>query len=84
MRAHLIVVSNPFFGRPDENGVIELRGVPPGDYTIAAWHRAGRVTRMPIRVEAKGTAAFELTVRETTLAEKHTDKNGKPYSSYAP
>lgn len=38
MNAFILVLENPFFASTDENGYFEIKGVPPGKYTIKAWH----------------------------------------------
>jgi plastocyanin len=38
MRMYVNVVSNPFFAVTDSSGSFELKGLPPGTYTIAAIH----------------------------------------------
>lgn len=38
MQAWLCVFDHPFFAISDEAGTVELRGVPEGNYEVAAWH----------------------------------------------
>lgn len=38
MRAYVGVLSHPFFAVSDKDGRFEIRGVPPGTYTVVAWH----------------------------------------------
>jgi hypothetical protein len=39
MLAHVLVVDHPFFGISDEEGVVEIKGLPAGDEIIfRAWH----------------------------------------------
>ena len=38
MRAYIGVLSHPFFSVTDKDGRFELKGVPPGTYTLVAWH----------------------------------------------
>jgi plastocyanin len=42
MSATLLVLANPFFATPDENHRYVIDDVPPGDYTIVAWHERVR------------------------------------------
>jgi plastocyanin len=45
MAAYVGVVPHPFFAVTDEAGRFELKGLPPGTYTIEAWHeKFGRQT----------------------------------------
>jgi hypothetical protein len=38
MNAYVGVLDHPFFAVSDESGKFELKGLPPGTYTIEAWH----------------------------------------------
>ena len=38
MKAYVGVLSHPFFAVSDRNGAFRIEGLPPGNYTIAAWH----------------------------------------------
>ncbi len=43
MRAYIGVVSHPFFAVTGGDGAFKIKGLPPGKYTIEAWHeRYGR------------------------------------------
>ena len=52
MNAYIGVVSHPYFAVTDKAGTFELKTVPPGTYTIEAWHeKLGRQTQ---RRDARG------------------------------
>jgi Carboxypeptidase regulatory-like domain len=38
MHAYVGVLSHPFFAVTDKDGHFEIKGVPPGTYTVVAWH----------------------------------------------
>ena len=38
MRAYLGVVEHPYFAVSGTDGRFEIRGLPPGEYTLGAWH----------------------------------------------
>jgi hypothetical protein len=38
MFAYIGVVSNPYFAVTDENGNFKIPNLPPGDYTLTAYH----------------------------------------------
>jgi len=45
MRAFAGVVTNPFYAVTGDDGTYSLNGLPPGTYTVEAWHeRLGRTT----------------------------------------
>jgi hypothetical protein len=43
MNAELFVVSHPYYAVTDANGRFELSNVPPGEYTLVAWHESWKV-----------------------------------------
>jgi hypothetical protein len=46
MRSYANVVEHPFFSVSEEDGTFEIKGLPPGTYTIEAWHeRLGTQTQ---------------------------------------
>jgi hypothetical protein len=46
MHAYIGVVQHPWFAVTADGGKFELRGVPPGTYTIETWHeKLGRQTQ---------------------------------------
>ncbi len=41
MEAYIILLKNqPYYSLTDENGTFNIDGIPPGTYTIIAWHEA--------------------------------------------
>jgi hypothetical protein len=45
MRAYVGVLANPFFAVSSKDGTYSIMGMPPGDYTLVAWHEiAGEKT----------------------------------------
>ena len=38
MRAYIAVFKHPYFAVTDKNGKFEIKNLPPGTYTIKAWH----------------------------------------------
>jgi hypothetical protein len=38
MRSYIAVIKNPYFAVTDSNGNFDLRDLPPGSYTLQAWH----------------------------------------------
>jgi plastocyanin len=60
MAAYVGVVPHPFFAVTDEAGRFELKGLPPGTYTIEAWHETfGRQTeKVTVGERQAQTASF--------------------------
>ena len=67
MSALIMVLDHPWFTIPAETGVFTLPPVPPGEYTLVAWHERIGEQRQKIKVSAGGTtrAAFTLPVLES-------------------
>jgi plastocyanin len=65
MNAYAGVLDHPFFATTDESGKFEIKGLPPGDYTIEAWHEKLGTQEQKITVAAKESKeanfAFKLT-----------------------
>src|SRR5262245_61891240 len=61
MNAYIGVVTNPYFAVSDAMGNFQIDKVPPGTYTIEAWHeRFGLVSKM-ITVKAGAPTTFDFT-----------------------
>jgi plastocyanin len=65
MNAYAGVLDHPFFATTDEGGKFEIKGLPPGDYTIEAWHEKLGTQEQKITVGAKESKeanfAFKMT-----------------------
>jgi len=61
MRAWVGVVSHPFFAVTNEDGTFTLKDLPPGDYTLAAWHERFGVQEVSIKVEPKQNQTADFT-----------------------
>ncbi|MDF1506075.1 carboxypeptidase-like regulatory domain-containing protein, partial [Roseisolibacter sp. H3M3-2] len=62
VRAWLLVFDHPYYATTDAAGTFALDSVPPGRYTLVAWHpRAGRVEQ-EVTVTAGQTVSAELVL----------------------
>ena len=52
MRGYLHVVAHPFFAVTGDDGTFTLKGLPPGTYTLEAWH--GKLGTKQLTVTVKG------------------------------
>jgi hypothetical protein len=67
MSAVILVLDNPYFATPDGKGAYEIAGVPPGTYTLTAWHERARPIRRQITL-VPGQAAeqhFAIPLQDT-------------------
>jgi plastocyanin len=63
MAAWVGVVEHPYFAVTDDAGRFELKNVPPGSYTLEAWHeKFGRTTtQVTVAEQQAQTVAFAFT-----------------------
>jgi len=65
MKAFIGVMKHPFFAVSAEDGTFKIAGVPPGKYTVVAWHEGatgpGTEKTMEITVPAKGSATADFS-----------------------
>ena len=61
-RAYLAVFDHPYFAVTRPDGSFTIDSVPPGKYTLVAWHeRTGR-TEQPVEITPNGTAKVSVSV----------------------
>ena len=65
MRAHIGVLDHPFFAVSDANGQFTLKGLPPGEYEIEAWHKLYKAQSLKVKVEPKADAKADFTFTPT-------------------
>ena len=64
MNAYVGVLDHPFFAVTGANGTFELKGLPPGTYTVEAWHEKLGTQTQTVTVGDKqaSTAAFTFKI----------------------
>ena len=62
MRAYIVVVKGPY-GVSGENGAFKLDGVPPGTYTLTAWHETFGTLTKTVTVIAGKAANADFTYK---------------------
>jgi plastocyanin len=63
MKSYIGVLKHPFFAVSSEDGSFEIKGVPPGKYTVVAWHEGGvngTEKTMEVTVTAKTPATADF------------------------
>lgn len=61
MRAYVAVLAHPFFAVSDSNGAFTIKGLPPGEYEIEAWHERYGAKAAKIKVAEKADAKADFT-----------------------
>jgi plastocyanin len=69
MSAHIYVASDPYVALTNSDGEFEIKGVPPGTYTLKMWHEGVTVKQIHKRLqlyeyEAPYEASQQVTVTE--------------------
>lgn len=54
MRGYIHVFDHPYFAVTDEKGSFSVLNVPPGTYTLKAWHEKAGVQSIEVRVPEEG------------------------------
>ncbi|HEX3569816.1 MAG TPA: hypothetical protein VHU44_03250 [Acidobacteriaceae bacterium] len=62
MEGTIVVAPSQYFARVDGTGAYHLPAVPPGEYTIVAWHKAAGFFRKQIVVEAGHNATADFLI----------------------
>jgi plastocyanin len=61
MNAYVGVLDHPFFAVTGENGSFELKGLPPGTYTVEAWHEKLGAKTQSVTIAAKESKDVNFT-----------------------
>jgi plastocyanin len=68
MNAYVGVVDNPFFAVTDAAGKFELKGLPPGTYTIEAWHEKLGAMTQSVTIAAKESKDVNFAFKPAATA----------------
>jgi hypothetical protein len=70
MEATIMVTPNRWYARSDPSGQFRIPDVPPGRYTVVAWHKAAGFFRKSIVVEPghNSVADFFIPIDDSTAA----------------
>jgi plastocyanin len=63
MKSYIFVFKNPYYAVTTKDGKFELKGLPPGTYTIEAWQEKYGTQDMTVTVPAKGNATAAFTFK---------------------
>ncbi|HWU37036.1 MAG TPA: carboxypeptidase regulatory-like domain-containing protein, partial [Candidatus Acidoferrum sp.] len=63
MHAYIAVFKHPFFIVTGKDGRFELKNLPPGEYTLSAWHEKFGTVEQKIAVGPKETKTVEFVIK---------------------
>jgi hypothetical protein len=63
MRSYIGVLDHPFYAVTDANGNFAIDGLPPGQYTIAAWHEVFGEATQKVTVQPGQTGTIQFAFR---------------------
>ena len=63
MRAYISVNDNPFYAVTKEDGTFEIKGLPPGDYEIEAYHEKLKTQTQKVTVKAGEPAKVDFAFK---------------------
>ena len=65
MKAYMAVLPNPYFQVTDKDGKFDLKNLPPGNYTLTAWHELYGTSDQTVTIGAKETKTVTFTFKAT-------------------
>jgi hypothetical protein len=64
MLAWIFAAEHPYYAVTGEDGTFELKDVPPGSYTLVAWHEFTGELEAPVSVKAKETVDVPIELKK--------------------
>lgn len=61
MESRALLFEHPFFAVTGADGTFEIKDLPPGQYTLTAWHEKEKAQTLDVTVTADGTATADFT-----------------------
>jgi plastocyanin len=68
MKAWIAVTKHPFAAVTKEDGTFTIKNVPPGTYTLEAWHEKFGTKTAQVKVDSKGTVTQEFKMGSGTAS----------------
>jgi plastocyanin len=81
MVCDVVVLPNSYYALTQEDGSFEITGVPPGSYTLNAWHIYGGEEQQPLELSESGAdVTFRLVSTQVVRdVVNHRDKHGRRF-----
>lgn len=64
MASYIGVLEHPYYGVTGADGLVTLKGIPPGEYVIAAWHERYGEQEERITIGAAEEKSIEFRFKE--------------------
>lgn len=64
MKGYIAVFKHPYFAVTDQDGSFDIKNLPPGTYTITAWHEKLGTQSRKVTVGAGQTPAIDFTFKQ--------------------
>ncbi len=61
MSGYIIVVPTQHFAETDATGAYKIDGLPPGQYTVTAWHEGMKTQSKPVTISGDAALEFALS-----------------------
>lgn len=68
MRAYIGVLSHPYFAVTGADGSFAIKGLPPGEYELEAWHEKFGAKTLKVQVKEKSDATGDFHFANTTAS----------------
>jgi len=69
MKAYIAVIPNPYFQVTAKDGAFDLKNLPPGNYTLVAWHELYGTSEQMVTVGPKESKSVTFTFKATAPAD---------------
>lgn len=64
MKCQIAIFSHPYFSITGKDGAFEIQGLPPGKYTLRAWHEELGTQDLEVTLEAKGNISADFRFKK--------------------
>jgi plastocyanin len=82
MSGFVLVVPTPWSSQVAGDGTFVLKDVPPGNYTLHAWHERAKEETQPLTVPAAGMTGLKIELDASGYHFRpHLNKYNQPYST---
>lgn len=82
MSGFILVLASPWSAQAAGDGTFLIKDVPPGEYTLHAWHERVKEVTQPLVVPAVGNSGVRIELDATGYKFKpHLNKYGQPYTT---